>query len=117
MAEESAAVTVSAAGHDVKVVRVKGDVDYENAPLLAEALRRVGDPGARLLVADLSELAFADSTVLHVLLEVQRRRRLTGGRMIIAGPLQETVGRLFEVTGTTTFFEFAPTVEAATRAR
>jgi anti-sigma B factor antagonist len=113
MAEESAAVTVSAVGRGVKVVRVKGDVDYENAPVLEEAIRRAGGDGVQLLVADLSALAFADSTVLHVLLEAQRCRRLTGGRMVIAGPLHQTVGRLFDVTGTRTFFEFAPTVEAA----
>ncbi|WP_329455126.1 STAS domain-containing protein [Streptomyces sp. NBC_01497] len=113
MAEGSAALTVSTAGRGVAVVRMSGGVDYENAPVLEAEIRRAGEDGVRLLVADLSALEFADSTLLHVLLETQRRRRRRGTRLVIAGPLHETVGRLFDVTGTRTFFEFASTVEAA----
>ncbi|GGX85139.1 STAS domain-containing protein [Streptomyces fructofermentans] len=113
--ERQAAVTTHGTDRAV-VVRVKGDIDHDSAPLLAEALGRASREGAPRTVVDLSRTSFVDSSILHVLLETQQSHRRTGTVMVVAGPLGDSVRRLFDVTGTTEFFLFADDVPAALEA-
>ncbi|MBP0457310.1 STAS domain-containing protein [Streptomyces montanisoli] len=113
MVDNSATVVVDTTDGGDRVVRATGSLDDENAYLLEEALDKADASSPPLVVADLSGLTFADSTVLHVLLRARGRCRASGGRLVIAGPLDGVVGRLFEVTGTREAFSFAETVEAA----
>ncbi|QWQ45691.1 STAS domain-containing protein [Streptomyces sp. YPW6] len=57
---------------------------------------------------DLSGLEFADSSLLHLLLDAQRVHRARDARLVLAGALQPVVERLFAVTGTTAFFVRIP---------
>ncbi|WP_069739792.1 STAS domain-containing protein [Streptomyces sp. EN27] len=57
---------------------------------------------------DLSGLEFADSSLLHLLLDSQRVHRARDARLVLAGVLQPVVERLFTVTGTTAFFMRTP---------
>ncbi|MFI1784876.1 STAS domain-containing protein [Streptomyces rubiginosohelvolus] len=57
---------------------------------------------------DLSGLEFADSSLLHLLLDSQRVHRARDARLVLAGALQPVVERLFTVTGTTAFFMRTP---------
>ncbi|MET7641873.1 STAS domain-containing protein [Streptomyces sp. NPDC005438] len=111
-AEITRRTLTGARGQRATVVRVVGDVDYDSGPLLADFLRE-GEDGTERTVVDLSGLDFADSTILHVLLDAQRVRRARNGSLVLAGTFSETVDRLFEVTGSLSFFVTAPTVEAA----
>ncbi|MEU9396642.1 STAS domain-containing protein [Streptomyces sp. NPDC048324] len=98
---------------DVTVVSVHGDVDIDSAPRLAEALDDARRASSARTVVDLSATEFADSAILHVLLEAQQAH-LAGGRpLVVAGPLHESIERLFEVTGTARFFVLAPDVRSA----
>ncbi|MGW2934795.1 STAS domain-containing protein [Streptomyces sp. NPDC055722] len=114
MSEDPQNVTVThdpAAG--TKVVRVSGDIDHENSPRLADALRVPDRAPVSRTVVDLSCLRFADSSVLHVLLQAQRAHLARGALMVVAGPLSDTVRRLFDVTGTAGYFIRTDDVHAA----
>ncbi|WP_330177014.1 STAS domain-containing protein [Streptomyces sp. NBC_01498] len=113
MFEESESAVAGAVEDDVFIVTVRGDIDFDSARGLREALDGAGRTGTGRTVVDLSGLDFADSTVLHVLLGAQREHRTAGRGLVVAGPFSETVGRLFEVTGTADFFAMAPTLDAA----
>ncbi|MFG2307255.1 STAS domain-containing protein [Streptomyces sp. NPDC048566] len=98
---------------DAFVVRVGGDIDHETASHLAEALDLAERVGSSRTVVDLSETAFADSSILHVLLEAQRAHRAGGTPMVVCGPFSDIVRRLFDVTGTEGFFVLVGTIQEA----
>ncbi|TQJ85776.1 STAS domain-containing protein [Streptomyces sp. SLBN-31] len=98
---------------DVTVVSVHGDVDVDSAPRLAEALHAAERASSARTVVDLSATGFADSAILHVLLEAQQAHLARGRPLVVAGPLNESIERLFEVTGTARFFVLAPDVRSA----
>lgn len=101
-------------GVAVSLVRVRGDADGDSgAPELAEALGAASRKGAPRTVVDLSATGFADSAVLHVLLQARLEHERAGVTLVLAGPLSVTVRRLFDVTGTAGVFEIADSVEAA----
>ncbi|WP_028801412.1 STAS domain-containing protein [Streptomyces sp. 142MFCol3.1] len=113
MPDELQATVTHGAAQDAFVVRVGGDIDYESAPRLEEALHEAHRVGASRTVVDLSRVAFADSSVLHVLLEAQRAHRSRETVMVVCGPFSDIVRRLFEVTGTEDFFVLVDNVQAA----
>ncbi|WEH38461.1 STAS domain-containing protein [Streptomyces sp. NBC_01218] len=96
------------------LVRVRGEADEKNgAPELTEALGAALDEGTERTVVDLSETDFADSAVLHTLLDARARYEDAGVKLVLAGPFRAAVRRLFEVTGTVDAFVMAATVEEA----
>ena len=53
-----------------------GELDLATAPLLESAFDAVfGDDDVEMIVVDLTELSFMDSTGIHLLLRMQRRLR------------------------------------------
>jgi anti-anti-sigma regulatory factor len=64
-------------------------------------------------VVDLSGVLFADSAILHVLLEARRGHRDLGTLLVFAGPLAHSVERLFDVTGAAAVFVLAADVASA----
>lgn len=76
--EESESAVAGAVEDDVFIVTVRGDIDFDSARGLREALDGAGRTGTGRTVVDLSGLDFADSTVLHVLLGAQREHRTAG---------------------------------------
>ncbi|MBM9508691.1 STAS domain-containing protein [Actinacidiphila acididurans] len=103
-------------GGAARVVRAGAELDWEGSQEFARQVRDAVDSGGAGLVVDLSAVAFADSSALHVLLEAHRDLADGGGRLVLAGPLRPEVDRLFEVTMTAGHFEFADDVRAALRA-
>ncbi|MEU6124558.1 STAS domain-containing protein [Streptomyces sp. NPDC047123] len=108
----------------VPVVAAAGSLDADNVDELQTALAdacasgAAADPSAPFgprvrTVLDLSGLHFADSSVLHVLLESQRQHRATGKQLVVCGPFRPVVHRLFDVTGTAEFFDLSEDLETA----
>ncbi|MFD6417633.1 STAS domain-containing protein [Streptomyces sp. NPDC060194] len=98
-------VRVEAAGEDV-VVRCAGDIDHDLSPDLDQALRQALKSAPVRTVVDLSEVRFADSAVLHSLLQAAREHQEADVQLVVAGPLGEVTRRLFEVTGSAEAFTF-----------
>jgi anti-sigma B factor antagonist len=80
------------------VIAVGGELDLASGPELEAELQRVSAPATELLVVDLSELEFMDSTGLSILVREHQRLTGEGCRMgLVRGSPQ--VQRLLELTG------------------
>lgn len=79
-------------------IALEGELDYSSALTLDDELRRAeADPHA-VLVLDLSELRFMDSTGLGIIACAYRRMHRAGRRLIVASPTK-AVKRILEITG------------------
>jgi anti-sigma B factor antagonist len=77
---------------------LSGELDLLSSPILEQELGHVLASDAELVVVDLRQLAFMDSTGLHVVVAAQQRLQESGRRLaLIRGGVQ--VQRLFELTG------------------
>ncbi|THA80118.1 STAS domain-containing protein [Streptomyces sp. A0592] len=112
MTGEEAVVTTTTE-RDATVISLYGEVDEDNAPFLARALAQAAASGLPRTLVDLSGTRFVDSSVLHALLDAQRAHAAAAAVLVLAGPLQTAVRRLFEVTGSAAAFRMADSVAAA----
>ncbi len=84
-------------GRDAAWIRLSGELDLATAPQLTMRLDEALI-SARLVVIDLRQLTFMDSTGLAVLINAHNRARRGERRLVlIRGPLQ--VDRLLKLTG------------------
>lgn len=80
------------------VVVAKGELDVSSTSSFAAALGRANQSGVRLVVIDLSELQFIDSSGLATLVKADNEAKASGRRLIVVrGPHQ--VQHLLELTG------------------
>ena len=76
-------------------VQVAGELDIETSPQLEQTLR---EPSSQLVVLDLRELAFMDSSGVHTIVNASARARQLGRRLVLLrGPPR--VDRVFALTG------------------
>ncbi|MFJ2740657.1 STAS domain-containing protein [Streptomyces sp. NPDC087440] len=87
-------------------IRLTGSVDWQSAPTLQLALIQAALAVSGSVRVDLSGLVFADSSFLHLLLDMQRHCRARGTSMGIGNRLQPVVKRLFDLTGARCYFDF-----------
>jgi anti-anti-sigma factor len=96
-----------------RVVRIRGALDVAAAPALRERLIGLLHPGLRLLVLDLSGVAYCDSAGLAVLIGTQRRaRRLLGIVVLLAAP-SLPVAKLLRLTGLDHSLTICPDLSSA----
>ncbi|MEW1866310.1 STAS domain-containing protein [Streptomyces sp. NPDC088194] len=112
MAGQGAEVSAWAAGGGVWMVRIAGDLDESRTAAMSDALRRGLDTGGRRTVVDASDVAFADSSVLHTLLQARAAYVATEVELVIAGP-SLAVRRLLDVTNTASAFVLADSLREA----
>jgi anti-anti-sigma factor len=80
------------------VIVVSGELDLASGPALENELARVSASGAELVVLDLRELQFMDSTGLSILVKANQRAVEEGRRFgLVRGSPQ--VQRLLDLTG------------------
>lgn len=94
------------------VVDVAGDLDLISAPALRKKLTSLFAEGHRLIVIDLSQVPFLDSTGIGVLVGAQWNVRRNDGnvRIVCSDP---RVLRVFTITGLEQVFSIHDTVEQA----
>jgi anti-anti-sigma factor len=80
------------------VIAVSGELDLASAPELEEELQRVAANGAELVILDLRELQFIDSTGLGLLIKAHRQAESMGRKFAIVRG-QSQVQRLLGLTG------------------
>lgn len=89
-------VSVSSDGTRATVY-LRGELDMSGVERAREAIEQAEQQANGLLVLDLSQLEFIDSTGLEVMLRAARRARETGGRLVVQKP-STYVRRLLEMT-------------------
>ena len=85
-------------GAQAVVIGVTGELDLASSPALETELERGFAANAGLVIVDLRELEFMDSTGLSVLVRAHQRATENGQRFgVVKGPQQ--VQRLLSLTG------------------
>jgi anti-sigma B factor antagonist len=92
------------------IVIVSGEIDVASAPQLRSHLHEVCAAGTPVVVCDLREVTFLDSSALGVLVGALRRCREndTEFRLVINSP---RLLKIFEITGLTTVFQIVETLD------
>jgi anti-anti-sigma factor len=83
---------------DTTVISVSGELDLASSPALDEELERVAQSEAQVVVVDLRNLEFMDSTGLSVLVRAHQRAEENGRRLGLVNGSQQ-VQRLLTLTG------------------
>lgn len=91
-------LTVTERADGAKHIAVVGEMDSASAPALGVAIDRLLDEGIGRVVLDLSQVPFADSGALGVLIAAGFRLESAGGKLVI-GTSSDEVKRLLEITG------------------
>ncbi|KUF17993.1 MULTISPECIES: STAS domain-containing protein [Streptomyces] len=90
------------------VWRLKGELDLEGAPLIAETAGGGLDTGGWTVVLDCQDITFCDSSGLNVLLRLREQASRSGASLVIARP-SENVRHLFRLTHTDSVFDIVDT--------
>lgn len=94
--EGAFAVTQGELGNGA-LVAPRGDIDLATVPALDEALR-LAEESHKLVVLDLREVPFMDSSGLHTLIAADLRMREQGGRLVVVQG-GDQIRRLLGLTG------------------
>jgi anti-anti-sigma factor len=100
----------------VAVVTVSGELDLASSKLLHEALDSLAIKGPELMILDLRELDFIDSTGISVLVKGHRAAERIGTRFAVAG-CSPQVTRLLSLTGIRELLTIVDSPEDLTAAR
>ena len=97
-------------GEQAVVVDVRGELDLASSPALEQRLESREVRSAGLVIVDLRQLDFMDSTGLSVLVRAHQRAASNGQRFaVVRGPQQ--VQRLLTLTGVAERLTLADTPE------
>jgi anti-anti-sigma factor len=89
--------TVESAADPYTLVALVGEADVTNKDALHELLDAEVAKQPRMMIIDLGELRFMDSSALHVILRANRSMDRHGGLLVLARPA-ETVARMLRLT-------------------
>jgi anti-sigma B factor antagonist len=96
------------------VVGVAGEIDNYTAPELRDALIAAFEAGARVVVVDLSDTAFLDSSALGALVGIEKRQQGTGSELRVACPTPR-LRKLFDISRLDEVIRVADSVAEAIR--
>jgi anti-anti-sigma factor len=83
--------------HGAPRLVVSGELDLASAEVLEASLKDLESSEPEVLVLDLRELEFMDSTGLRVVIAADARARERGGRLVVVRAPEE-VDRVFKLT-------------------
>jgi anti-anti-sigma factor len=92
------------------VLRLTGELDLATAPQVTDAIHAFEQP-CNCIVLDLSELAFIDSTGLHLAVDEYKRAAADGFEFVVTGA-HGPVLRAFELAGLSDALPMAPGVDS-----
>ena len=89
----------------VHTLRLFGELDLATTDRVEAELKRIEASDARTIVVDLSDLAFINSTGVHLLVDAELRSRAdANGLTLLRGPA--TVQRVLQICGVETALPF-----------
>ena len=97
---------------DAALVSLSGEADLSAAPEFERELAKAVELSPRLIVIDLQQTTFIDSTALRVLIQARKQVEARGGRICCVCPDRLT-WKIFEITGLAeVFLRYASVSEA-----
>lgn len=106
------AFSTEAAGKDVTVVRIEGQLIVANRQELKSLVQAGLDRGGRKFLIDCTDTGYIDSSGLGALVTISKKVREQGGEVRLAG-LNDDLRSLFELTKLDTLFRIEGEVTAA----
>jgi anti-sigma B factor antagonist len=98
----------------VPVLRVRGEIDVASAPEFHASLSDLVGQGSEIVLVDMSEVSFIDSTGLGVLVGTEKEMR-QDGRQLQLKVNQPQILRLLELTGLDEIFTVVSGTDDAVR--
>jgi len=98
---------------DARICEAGGELDAYTAPDLRDALDGELEEGNAVLVVDLKDLTYLDSTGLGILVGTAKRCRQAGGDLAVACTRPNLL-KIFQISGTHEILNVVPSVEDAT---
>ncbi|MCC5831396.1 MAG: STAS domain-containing protein [Phycisphaeraceae bacterium] len=98
-----------------EIVTVHGEIDYAKTPALRQQLLKITRAGSGVLVLDLHDVAYMDSSGLATLVETLQACR-KADRALILCCLSEKVNGIFEIARLGSVFTVVKTLEEAKQA-
>jgi anti-sigma B factor antagonist len=97
-------VSVSTADDGVLTVALRGELDYTNAARVTDVIRAaLADSTARLVLADLTEVTFLDSSGIGVLVNAMKAAHAVNADFRVRGPNPKVLDQL-RITGLVDLF-------------
>jgi len=97
----------------IPIVVADGEFDVANVDLVRAALWSALDE-AYIVVLDFTDVTFADSTVLGVIVGAHKKAVAAGGQLRLVLPAASTVVKIFDITGVSAAVQLFESREAAT---
>ncbi|MGW4645597.1 STAS domain-containing protein [Kitasatospora sp. NPDC004289] len=110
--DEGLTAELSAVGERAVVCRLVGDLDVESLSPAEQVLDEALHARPEVVVVDLAEVGFCDSSGLNLLLRTRVAAQGAGVGLRLAAA-SAPVRRLLELTGAEAVFELSPSVQAA----
>ena len=96
----------------ITCLRVEGRLDASAAPTFEKALLSAIKEDSSKLIIDLADLAYISSAGLRALLVGAKEIKAKGGKMILAAS-NESVKKVFDISGFSSIFELQDSVDEA----
>ena len=87
------------------VAVLEGELDTAAAPEFEAAMQPLFDSRGREIIIDCTGLEYIASSGLRILLNILKKARATGSRVVLRG-VNEIIRDVFELTGFINLFEF-----------
>ena len=97
---------------DTRIVAVRGEVDLFTAPEFKQRINAAIEAGTRLVVVDLNEASFIDSSSLGILISAHKRLRMRGDLLTIVCGVPAILNT-FAITGLDGVLAIEPSRDAA----
>jgi anti-sigma B factor antagonist len=105
-------IEVTSAEGEIKVVALRGELDFDEAPALEHALAELRADGDRAIVVDLGELMFIDSSGISALVGAARAASADRGLLVVASPTPH-VQRVFDIVRLSELVAIEESLESA----
>lgn len=94
------------------VLPLEGEIDLHVSPRIAASLNAMIKEKPKMIVVDLAQVSYIDSSGLAALIEAMQNVEGYGGKFALAG-LQEAVRPIFEIARLDQVFRIFPDADAA----
>ena len=98
---------------DVRVARLRGELDLSNAADVADALAAAAEEASLGLVVDMEELRHLDSAGVRLLFELRRRLGRQRRQLALAVPLDSRIREVLDMAAVAQTVPVSPSVEEA----
>lgn len=101
---------------DVRIARLRGELDLSNAADVADALASAAEDASLGLVVDMAELRHLDSAGVRLLFDLRRRLVRTRRQLALAVPPESRIREVLDMAAVAQTVPVEPSVEAAVSA-